>query len=87
MAKRSSKAANAAEREDVKHILGDLDEAKIIQILELNPSLADLEEAAARATGDADILAKGGHSPSGIATAIVEIVVADEEEEEPRSTR
>jgi hypothetical protein len=67
----------------VKAILGDIDEAKIIEILELQPAFADLEEAALWATGDGDVLAKEGRELSGTAAEIVEILTADEEEEPP----
>jgi hypothetical protein len=83
MAKRSAVTPRPADREDVKRILGDLDDAKLIEILELNPSPAELEEAAAWATGNGDILGKSGHSLVGTAAAIVEILTADEEEEPP----
>lgn len=83
MAKRSAVTSRRAGREDVKRILGDLDDAKTIEILELNPSLADLEEAAVWATGDGDVLGKSGHALAGTAAAIVEILTADEEEEPP----
>jgi hypothetical protein len=70
-------------RDDVRGILGDIDDARIMDILALKPSLADLEEAAIWATGDGDVLAKSGRPLGGIAAAIVDILTADEEEPPP----
>lgn len=69
--------------DQLKAIVGDIEDAKVIEILELSPSIAELEEAAVWATGNGDVLAKGGRPLSGTAAAIVEILTADEEEEPP----
>jgi hypothetical protein len=70
-------------RDELRSVFGDLDEANIIKILGLNPSLADLEEAAVWAVGDGDVLARSGH-PLGVLTSdIVEILTADEDEPPP----
>jgi len=70
-------------RDDLRRILGDLDDAKIIEILALSPNLADLEEAAAWAGGDGDILAKSGRPLAGVVANIADIVTANEEEPPP----
>ena len=67
----------------LKSILGEVDDAKLIEILKLQPTLAELEEAAIWATGNGDILAKGGRPMTGTVAAIVEILTADEEEPPP----
>jgi hypothetical protein len=67
----------------LRSILGDFDDAKIIEILVLNPSVADLEEAAIWATGDGDVLARNGRPLAGLAADIVEILTADEDELPP----
>jgi len=72
-----------AGRDDLRRILGDLDDAKIIEILALNPSLTELEKAAMWATGDGDILARSGHPLAGIVANIIDIAAADEEEPPP----
>ena len=71
--------------DDLRRILGEIDEAKVIEILSLNPTLAELEQAAIWATGDGDILAKAGRPLAGAATEIFDIVTAYEEE--PALTR
>ena len=70
-------------RDDLRTILGDLDDGKTIEILALNPSLADLEQAATWAIGNGDVLARSGKPLGGIAAAIVDILTADEEEPPP----
>jgi len=72
-----------ASGEDVRRILGDLDEAKVVEILALRPSVVELEEAAVWATGDGDVLGKSGRPLSTVEAAIIDIVTADEEEEPP----
>jgi hypothetical protein len=70
-------------RDDVRRILGDIDDAKFIEILGLHPSLSDLEQAAMWAAGDGDFLAKSGHPLVGVGAEIVDILIVDEDEEEP----
>jgi hypothetical protein len=73
----------AVSAEQLRSILGDIDDAKFIEILEMRPTLAEVEQAAIWATGDGDILAKEGRPLSGKAAQIVEILTADEEEPPP----
>ncbi len=74
---------SAATHDDVRRILGDIDERKVLEILSLRPSIAALEEAAIWASGDGDVLAKAGRPIAGVAAEILEIVTADEEEPPP----
>ena len=68
----------------VKSILGDLDDTKMLPILALQPTVADVEEASIWLGGDPDIF--GAAEPiKGIASQIVTILTADEEEELPRA--
>ena len=69
-------------REDLKAVLGELDDDKFLAILALNPTLADLEEAAVWAAGDGDILGERGRPLGAIAGEIVDILTADEDEAE-----
>ncbi len=70
--------------DEVKHILGDIDDAKMIEILELRPTIAELEEAAIWAGGDGEILGEARPPLTGKAAEIVDILTADEEEEPPQ---
>ena len=75
-----------ATRTDVRHILGDLEEATVIEILALQPTVLDLDEAAVWLTGDGDRLDRDRRPLTGRAAEIFAIVAADEEEE-PRLAR
>lgn len=70
-------------RDDLVRILGPLDEAKIIAILALSPTLATVEEAGVWAAGNGDLLARSGHPLSAVAAAIVDILTAEDEEPPP----
>ena len=73
-----------ATHDDVRSILGDLDETKMLPILALRPTVADVEEASFWLGGDADVF--GAAEPLGAtASQIVTILTADEEEEPPRA--
>ncbi|MBV1698906.1 MAG: hypothetical protein KGK33_01460 [Hyphomicrobiales bacterium] len=71
-------------KHDLRRLLGDIEERKLLDILALNPSIAEIEEAAVWAAGNGDILAKSGHPLSGTVAEVVEILLAGEEEEEER---
>ena len=74
-----------ATHDDVKGILGDLDETKMLPILSLRPSIADLEAASAWLAGDTDVF-NPAEPLKGIASQIVTILTVDEEQEEqPRA--
>lgn len=70
-------------RADLVHLVGDIDDVQLTQILSLEPSMADIEEAVLWIDGEADELAKSGRALTGKAAAIFEILAADLEEEPP----
>jgi hypothetical protein len=72
--------ATLAQANDVKRILGFLDNEKLVDILALRPTVRDVEEASLWLTGDADLFG-AGKPLKPIAGRIVEILTADEEEE------
>lgn len=72
-----------ATRDDVLQILGELRGAILLSILELKPTVRDVEIAAIWLEGDGDVLAKDGEPLSGVAEDIYDIVAAEEAEEEP----
>ena len=67
---------------DIRKVLGDLDDAKVSEILALKPSIADLEDVAICMAGDHDVLAKSGHHVPVTAARIIELLVDREEEPE-----
>jgi hypothetical protein len=73
-------SSGQATAEDIRRIIGDIDDPKVVEILDLEPTIVDLEEAVVAATGDVDILGKEGHQLSAVAYQIVEILTAGEEE-------
>jgi len=66
---------------DAKRLLGDTDERKIAEILAVQPTIWELEQAAIWHRGDGDVLGKAGRALSGKAARIFEILAADEEDE------
>ena len=70
-------------RNDLTRLLGDVEDAKLIDILALEPTLAEVEEAAIWVAGDGDVLAKSGRPLAGVVANIVDILTADEEEPPP----
>jgi hypothetical protein len=83
------KAASASNREsatydDVKSILGDLDDTMVLPILALRPTIADVEKASMWLGGDSDVFFPA-EPLKGIASQIVTILTADEEEERSRA--
>ena len=72
-----------AARSDLARILGDLEDAQFAEILTLQPTLAEVEQAALWVGGEGEVLSASGHTLSGVAAEIVDIVTADEEDEEP----
>lgn len=72
--------STAVNTRELRSIVGDIDEAKIIEILKLNPSVTDLEEAVIWAGGDGDTLGKQGHPLVGTVAQIFEILTADDDE-------
>ncbi len=72
-----------ATSDDVARILGNLDETKMLPILALRPTIADVEEASVWLGGDRDVFGPG-EPLKGLASRIVTILTADEEEEPRR---
>ena len=85
MQKSDSTAAKQglATADEVRQILGNLDATKMLPIMALRPTIADVEEASMWLGGDRDVFGPG--LLKGIASQIVTILTADEEEEPPGS--
>ena len=65
---------------DIARLLGDA--VPIGAILDLNPSLAEVEQAALWHQGDGDMLGKTGHPLEGKAAAVFDLLQADDEDSE-----
>jgi len=72
-----------ATHEDITDILGHIDNEKLLAIMALQPTIADVEAASSWLSGDTDIFG-AGEPLKGAASGIVTILTADEEEEPPR---
>jgi len=73
-----------ATRDDVIGILGNVDPEKLVAILALQPTVADVEEACLWLGGDRDVF--GAEPPlKGAASRIVTILTEEEEEEAARA--
>ena len=81
----SRERGELASTDDVKSILGDLDEARLLDIMTLRPRIVDVEQASAWLAGDTDIFG-AGPPLKDIPGDIVEILTADEDEEPARSS-
>ncbi|HET9902607.1 MAG TPA: hypothetical protein VFQ27_02760 [Xanthobacteraceae bacterium] len=71
------------EKDEIKAVVGDLEDSKVIEILHLQPTVAELEEAMIWASGDGDLLGKQGRPMSGKVAALVELLTADEDDLPP----
>lgn len=71
-----------ATHDDITDILGKLDDEKLLAIMALRPTVADVEAAFTWLSGDPDIFG-AGEPLQGAASDIISILTADEDEEEP----
>ena len=71
----------AAEVSSVRRITGDIDDSKIAAILAIEPSVAELEEAAGWSRGEGNLLGESGHVLHGKVAAIFDILTADDEDD------
>jgi predicted phosphoribosyltransferase len=77
----SSTEPRGIDESDVRRVIGDIDAAKLPEILALAPSREELEEASVWATGNGDLRAKKGHPLRGKAAAIFDILTADTDDD------
>lgn len=66
--------------DDVRHVLGDVEDLVIAEILSVRPTYRDLSEAAIWAHGDSDLAARERGELTAGALAIAEILVRQEED-------
>ena len=79
-------APSTSTRTDIQHFFGPIEDHLAAEILQLDPTLAELEIAAAYAAGMTDVLGEERTPLTGNAARIYDIVSRDEamEEEELR---
>ena len=74
---------NALTRKDITRMFGTIDDHRAVEILDLNPSPADLEVTLAYLADMSDIMCEERQPLTGVASDIYEIVTRDEPFEEP----
>jgi len=77
--------AEIAGEADLRRILGDLDDAKVLEILAISPTAAEVEEAASWASGEGDRIDRAGHHLVGNVARVFEILVREADESNHRS--
>jgi hypothetical protein len=75
-APKPKRTTGAVTAQEVQRLLGELGAARVAAVLALQPSLEELEEAAAWMAGEGDVPAQAGHPLAGKAAAIFDIVRA-----------
>ena len=71
-------------RDDVIHLLGDISDDKVVEILETGASLEQLEEAAAWLAGESDVMGEERLPLTGAAAKVYDIIARDELPERER---
>lgn len=71
-------------RDDVVHLLGDISDHKVVEILEIGATLEELEEAAAWLAGESDVMGEERLPLAGATAKIYEIITCDELPERER---
>ena len=74
--------------EKIVHLFGPIDSHRILEILELEPSPAELEIAASYVAGMTDVMGEERQPLAGNSASIYEIISRDEpalEEDQPRT--
>lgn len=69
-----------ATSEDVRHILGDVDDVVVAEILSARPTYQDVTEAAIWVRGDGDLAARDRGDLGPVALAIAVTLMREEEE-------
>ena len=68
-----------ATHDDIRDVLGNLDDGKMVAILALRPTIRELEEASLWLSGDMDVFGPG-RPLKGVPSQIVTLLTADEED-------
>lgn len=84
MPKSNSGGTALATRTDIRGVLGEIDPAEMLAIMELRPTIADIEQVSVWLEGDPDVFGPG-MAVQGTASEILAILTEDQEEEPPRA--
>lgn len=81
----SERANQLVTQQDIKSILGNLDDASTAAILEIGPSVKEHEEAMAWASGESDVMGELERPLEGAVARVYDILTQDEAWLEDRS--
>jgi hypothetical protein len=70
-----------ATSEDVRRVLGDLEDTVVVEVLSHEPSFRELSDAALWIRGDGDLIARERIELSAAAMAVAEILARENEEQ------
>ena len=74
----SSPGAESVTGDTIRQFFGDIEDHTVLAILALRPTIAELEEAAVRKSGDEEIFA--GRGPAGgVVTQIIDLIRMEDE--------
>ncbi|MGD9536705.1 MAG: hypothetical protein AB7P52_13755 [Alphaproteobacteria bacterium] len=79
-----TKARQPLTREQVVAIVGEFSDARIAAILNTGATVEELEEAAALAAGESDVVGREGYKPSRVVATLYDIISPAMEEEPER---
>lgn len=71
--------------QELRGMLGDVDDERLVEIIALRPSRADIEVALAWAAAESDVMGEARKPLTGIAAEVYEILCGDSEFEDDRS--
>ena len=74
-------ASALATVDDLRHFFGDIDDEQAAQILALEPTVDQVEQAAVWLAGEGDRLSREGRPLEGVVAAIFDILANDQEED------
>lgn len=80
----SKPAARPLTPDDIRDIVGDLDDGRVAELLETGASTAQLEEASAWAAGESDVMGALERPLAGVVARLYDILVEGEDDAEAR---
>lgn len=81
----SERASHPVTQQDIKSVLGSVDDASVTAITAIGPSVSELEEAVAWASGESDVMGELERPLKGAVARIYDILTRDEAWLEDRS--
>jgi hypothetical protein len=77
-----TRGKSVASPEELRNLLGHIDPETAVKVLELSPTIAELEEVSMWLTGQGNVPERAGHPLEGRAAAIYEMLAADERDQD-----